>query len=43
MYVEKVFTETFDGRKLHDHNANTGRIGIGFIFPMSLLIITGDG
>jgi len=37
MYVEKVFTETFNGRKLHDHNAIKGKMGLGFTFPMRLL------
>ena len=37
MYVEKVFTETLNGRKLHDLNAPIGKIGKGFIFLLVLL------
>lgn len=37
MYVEKVFTETLNGRKLHDLNALIGKIGKGFIFLLLLL------
>ena len=37
MYVEKVFTETLNGRKLYDLNVLIGKIGKRFTFLLLLL------
>lgn len=42
MYVEKVFTETFNGRKLHDHNAIKGKMGNRLLFQLQLFKFSGD-